>query len=51
MGKKPGFWGKQETGFLCQFWTSANVWARNPVSGENKKPGFYFSFGLRQRRG
>jgi len=25
--------GRKETGFLCQFWTSANIWGRNPVSG------------------
>ena len=39
---------KQETGFLFDFSTSANIWVRNPVSEENKKPGFYVSSGLRQ---
>ena len=39
---------KEETGFLFYLGTSANIWGRNPVSGENKKPGFYFIFGLRQ---
>ena len=24
---------KEETGFLFYFWTSANIWGRNPVSG------------------
>ena len=30
VGKKPGFWGKQETGFLFQLWTSAKTWVINP---------------------
>ncbi|MBD2546681.1 hypothetical protein [Planktothricoides raciborskii] len=37
--------GKEETGFLCQFWTSANVWVRNPVSGGKQETGFLFYFG------
>jgi len=53
VGKKPGFWGlgnglidfgRKETGFLFYFWTSANVWVRNPVSGGKQETGFLFYF-------